>query len=138
MLAESFGHPKKKSTLANGNLYKNLYMMKLFCFCSIRTLSNTSYKLTRKQFISWRIFHFFGRQSFKCEISDHTIKIESKFSISNLEEYYSGLIEAANESGLFSRVRKYINYCKQMDYKGWFVIRHCLAVLINLLIKIIR
>jgi len=49
--------------------------------------------------------------------NDHTIKIESKFSISNLEEYYSGLIEAANESGLFSRVRRYINFCKQMNYK---------------------
>ena len=41
-----------KSLLSNGNLYKNLYMMKLFCFCSIKTFSNTSYKLTRKQFIS--------------------------------------------------------------------------------------
>lgn len=81
--------------------------------------------------------HFFGRQIQKYEISDHTIKIESKFSISNLEEYYSGLIEAANESGLFSRVRRYINFCKQMDYKDWFAIEIVITVLINLLIKII-
>ena len=38
-----------KSLLSNGNLYKNV---NLVCFCSMKTFSNTSYKFTRKQFVS--------------------------------------------------------------------------------------
>ena len=55
-------------------------------------------------------------QKLQINILDHTIKVESKLEIPNFEEYYSGLTSAANESGLFSRVRKYLNFCKQQEY----------------------